>query len=321
MSYLDHKDLLSTFHTNLNHKGSIEGLFKSFIGPHLGYTSYNISRAVDEVFYKGGPDKSRSLIQGWETELLQKENKLYSLNDDDAVIALLNDYIRRLNLQREQNRMRLDTLLVVFLLREFRHKYYQLKLNDTYTKKLKSVYEGIIRARMTIYRNLVDDIGKYVVRGESYKKLNVSKLKPEQIVKEYFKSDVPVDLDNFEKFENLKVDSLDEPLKLLGSNLDETMSELDYRVLSERTDRVVIPENFPYLNSKQLKILFDLVQDYRGLYLKITPVVNANILVAAVGISEASYNKYKKTVASELQSLSNKYNYTDITMYLLQSNE
>lgn len=317
--YSDHPHLVKCFLNNRKQDGSIKSFFSDFMKSHLGKTTkgkttkYGRELIVANIFYEGDPSKNRGLLKDFEESMTSgSDDMLRAEADDQAVINLLNDYIDRLDLRRNENRFRLKTLMIIFLMRSFSNKYYKLIMKKEYSDLLKDTYIGIYRAKCTIYTEMRD----LILKAASGDLKKVPKLSSDVkfIVEHFMHSKTPIDPDFL-----LSVPDEDE--FEVQDNIVSTLKELGIALLTERRERIITSKNFPYLEPKQLAIISDIVKEYRAMWTRFTPFVNANILVEAIGISYNSYDNYKSKVSSELIKLSNQNSYEDITAYLLEDSE
>lgn len=313
MSYSDHKKLVKTFLDNRKMKNSIRSYFNEFLRDDLGKSDYGAKQVVDAVFYIGDPTSNRYQLSDFDSTDSDSYSHLKGVADDKQTINLLNDYISRLDLRREANRMKLKTLLIIFMLRSFRNNYYKLNVNLDYAKILKDIVDGILKAQTTILTYARRDL-RLIDEGVdvAIPRMNND---PDWFIKTFMKSDVPYDP------ELLLGDLEDEELIIdVKDDLEQTLATLGIHLLSVRTDRVITKVIFPFFTSDQRKLSREVIKYYKTLFQKCTPNITANILFKLVGISSHAYSKYKPIVASELIQLSNENSYEDITAYLLDSN-
>lgn len=316
--YSDHPHLVKCFLNNRKQDGSIKSFFTDFMKNHLGKqgktSKYGRERIVSEIFYEGDPSKNRSLLKDFEETLSPANDDFIRAEaDDQAVINLLNDYIKRLDLRKEANRFRLKTLMVIFLMRGFRNKYYKLEMKKEYSELLKSTVISIYRAQCTIYQEMRDTILK-AANGE-IKKAPKLKSDVKYLVEHYMNSKIAIDPD-------FMISALDEDEEIeVRDNIVDTLKDLGIAILTNRRERIITSKVFPYVDAKTLALISEVAKEYRTMWCKFTPFVNANILVEALGFSYSAYDSYKPKVANELIKLSNENSYEDITAYLLEESE
>lgn len=306
---------------NRKQSGSIRAFFTDFMKNHLGKnpdgrtSKYGREKIVDEVFYVGDPSKNRSLLSDYEENLSSNPTAdfLRSEADDQETINLINDYISRLDLRKEENRFRLKALMIIFLMRDFRNKYYKLKMKQEYADLLKNTYIEIYRAKYSIYYELCKTI-KGIAKGEITKVPKVS-TNPKDLVNHFMRNNLTIDPE-FMLNPAVDVDKME-----VKSNIDDTLQELGLSILNERRERIITENMFPYLDTKQLRLISDTIFVYRSVWNKFHPKVNANILTIAIGISDSAKDKYKSIVSNELVKLANQNSYEDITPYLLDEDE
>lgn len=316
MSYSEHPHMVKCFLTYRKEAKdqSITKFFSNFMSSYLGNSKYDREVKVKEVFYIGDPSKNRFQLKEYEESLdLSNDVAIKNQADDQETLNLLNDYISHLDLRREENRMRLNTLLVIFMLRHFRSNYFKLELKPKYAEKLKEIYYDIIRAQSTILKMCQDRAIQ--VLNEEKKVPKAISTNVNYLIDTFMHSDIELD----PNFIPVDEDVYDEDIEVEGTDAKEVLLELGTDLFSVRLDRIFKPERFPDLSKDMLNKVANTVRVYRKVWHCFSPTVNINILTTCVGLSTSSYDKYKSIVSSELIKLSNENSYEDITAYLLES--
>lgn len=318
MSYTDQKSLINNFSKQVKHQSdaSIKDFFLGFLGNRMAKTKYGSLKIVNDIFYVGDSHSSGSKFQLADHEFpeygISDTTTEVEIDDDGSTIALLNDYLQKLDYRREENRMRMFALYAIFLMRDFRFKYYLLKTgSDKYNKVFINIYQKLMSVKFNLLEELTETLMDCVIGDKPYVS-KISKLDSDKLIEAY---SVIRDLD-----QDAMLDDMEEPeFDLDYSDLTEAIKDLNFKLLSYRTNRLITKKNFPFLNSKKLALANKIVAEYRSVYIRFYPNANIQTICKLVGISQFTYDKYKKIVASELIALSQKSNYNDITLYLLEN--
>lgn len=316
MSYSDHPHMVKCFLSNRkDNDGSITAFFSNFMDSYMGKSKYDKQVKVKEVFYIGDPSKNRFLLKDYEDTSDQSEDvSLKNQADDQETINLLNDYISHLDLRKEKYRMRLKTLLVVFMLRSFRSKYYKLELNENYANLLRDIYNNIIKAQYTLVKKCQERTLQ-VIKGEKKVPQKFSN-NVDELIELFMHSDIEVN----PKFTMITELPDEDEVDIKGDSLEDVIINLNSDIFNIRLERVFKNDRFPKVSDRVLDKVKDTIQIYRNVWNKFVPTVNSNIICKCVGISVSAYNDYKSKVSTELIKLSNENSYEDITAYLLESN-
>lgn len=295
-------ELLKLFKENSKESSSLYKFFTGLVGPSINSSSYFIKKEIDGVFLRGGANKSRSVLAEHETVVDDSSKKNL---EEDSVINLINEYIRRLDLRSTESILRLKTLFIVFLRRELRDRYSDITVNPSYANLLSMSYYKINNAKLVIIQDMKSDL------------LNLDQKSPSQ-----YPDDIKLDI----ILDYLKRDEIEDELdysdvEIQANSMEELLDSRAYQLITSRLDRSITPKTFPYLTSEQLEKARLIVTYYKKMYKSYAIPTHLSILTSLMKISASSYNKYKSLVGSELLKLSTDYSSISILNYLTDSNE
>lgn len=312
MGYSDQASLIKTLRKYSKSKGSIRSYFTDFLKENIGKSAYGRSKKVDEVFFIGDPRSQRSLLSDYDLNNIPESNQMDA--DDNQTIMLLNDYISRIDFRKTESSYQMKTLIAIFLRRGFRDYYYKLKMPKQYEDLTRSVYKGIIIARVKI----MEDLKRYflgVLDGSilTYRNMDMNHM---LVANTFMRADVTVTDELYELVttEPNDLDIFDE-----GSP-EATIDAMGLGILSARSERVCSKNVFPTASKNQLKLMKKILVDYHNLWKMFDPI-DLRIICYLVDISTSTYGRYKNRMVKELIRLSNQNSYEDIIPYLMEDEQ
>jgi stage V sporulation protein SpoVS len=273
---------------------SLRGSFINLVAKDLAHTKYHQLKEVDNLFLRTDSNKKRRVLSSFDSVTEEKNERESNQEFIDNIIFIFNDYIKSLNLKKEEDRCRLWTLIVIFLNRSIRRDFELLNLPPEYAlfvSKFIGSFDMVLRKLFHELNNAVDNI-------DTAELPNVNAV---SIARKYFRSSKGVWL----------VDNPD------AIDIDkESERSTDITIFSERLERLGVVDYFNVDPAKGEKVKL-MAEKYRSIFYKLYPSIDIDILAELVPPSEGTYYKYKKIVSQDLIRFSSNFNHDDVVNYLV----
>jgi hypothetical protein len=277
----------------------LKDTFTYYVGAHLGKSKYGISKSVDEVFLQSGDDRQRGVLKSYEEEDIEESmrstDELRDAEYKSQLIFIFRDYIKSLNLKREEGRMLLSTFLITYLTKPLRNDYPQLNLPKEYD----TLSGNVVKSLDLFYNKILAELKSAMDSVELGEKLELNK-SSKYLARTYLQ-------DSDGTWLHERTDSPTEDMIQLYN--------FDLTIFTQRVESVDYKEMFGVSSSnhKEAKRVF---KYFRSVFSSFVPEVNINILVEVMPISDSTYNKYKSRVSNGLLKFAGNFDYESVINYL-----